>query len=197
MPDRVAESGLRRLNTCSYTGAALRALINRRNFPRSADNRLPDFAKNVALPQPPPCFSNSDLGVFSALSTAMAENEDIQRLDDTTLGEKANGVTSSTDAPAPVNDEARPDVFSSTVQEILFVSVATMAIAMSSLLNGAITVLTSQVQNDLNMTTAELTWLAGSSSCVIIQIPLLYCSCANTIIQSCFWLVSPLLRQTS
>lgn len=94
----------------------------------------------------------------------MAENEDIQRLDNTTRGEKANGVTSSTDAPAPVNDEARPDVFSSTVQEILFVSVATMAIAMSSLLNGAITVLTSQVQNDLNMTTAELTWLAGSSS---------------------------------
>ncbi|GAQ46325.1 hypothetical protein AtubIFM57143_000866 [Aspergillus tubingensis] len=64
----------------------------------------------------------------------------------------------------PPNDEARPAVFSSTVQEILFVAVATMAIAMSSLLTGSVTVLTSQVQRDLGMTTAELTWLAGSSS---------------------------------
>lgn len=67
----------------------------------------------------------------------------------------------------PPNDEARPAVFSSTVQEILFVAVATMAIAMSSLLTGSVTVLTSQVQRDLGMTTAELTWLAGSSSCAI------------------------------
>ncbi|KAL1622997.1 hypothetical protein SLS56_008474 [Neofusicoccum ribis] len=94
----------------------------------------------------------------------MAQNEDVERLDDGGRAEKANGVTSSATAPAPVDDEARPAVFSSTVQEILFVAVATMAIAMSSLLNGAITVITSQVQNDLNMTTAELTWLAGSSS---------------------------------
>lgn len=97
----------------------------------------------------------------------MAQSEDVERLDDGGRAEKANGVTSSATAPAPVDDEARPAVFSSTVQEILFVAVATMAIAMSSLLNGAITVITSQVQNDLNMTTAELTWLAGSSSCVL------------------------------
>ncbi|KAF4536093.1 Aminotriazole resistance protein [Lasiodiplodia theobromae] len=94
----------------------------------------------------------------------MAQNEDVERLDNSGQNEKANGVTASAAAQAPVDYEARPDVFSSTVQEILFVSVATMAISMSSLLNGAITVLTSQVQDELNMTTAELTWLAGSSS---------------------------------
>ncbi|KAF5858457.1 hypothetical protein ETB97_004396 [Aspergillus alliaceus] len=77
---------------------------------------------------------------------------------------KLDANVNSTMAPTPRDEEARPEVFSSTVQEILFVSVATMAIAMSSLLTGAITVLTSQVQRDLNMTTAELTWLTASSS---------------------------------
>ncbi|KAL0262744.1 hypothetical protein SLS55_001716 [Diplodia seriata] len=94
----------------------------------------------------------------------MAQSEDIERPDTGGHNEKTNGVITSAAAQAPIDNEARPDVFSSTVQEILFVSVATMAIAMSSLLNGAITVLTSQVQTDLGMTTAELTWLAGSSS---------------------------------
>ncbi|KAJ1715440.1 hypothetical protein AFCA_012613 [Aspergillus flavus] len=69
-----------------------------------------------------------------------------------------------TTVQAPRDNEARPEAFSSTIQEILFVAVATMAIAMSSLLTGSITVLTSQVQRDLNMTTAELTWLTSSSS---------------------------------
>lgn len=75
-----------------------------------------------------------------------------------------SSTTALREAP---NDESRPAVFSSTVQEILFVAVATMAIAMSSLLTGSVTVLTAQVQTDLGMTTAELTWLAGSSSCAI------------------------------
>lgn len=100
----------------------------------------------------------------------MADGEEIQLPGVTGRTEKAHGVTSSAEASVPVDDEARPDVFSSTLQEVLFVSVATMAIAMSSLLNGAITVLTSQVQNDLGMTTAELTWLAGSSSCVFLSV---------------------------
>ncbi|PWY84741.1 MFS general substrate transporter [Aspergillus heteromorphus CBS 117.55] len=67
-------------------------------------------------------------------------------------------------APGACDEEARPAVFSSTAQEIVFVVVATMAIAMSSLLSGAIIVLTAEVQRDLAMTTAELTWLPASSS---------------------------------
>ncbi|KAE8403212.1 major facilitator superfamily domain-containing protein [Aspergillus pseudonomiae] len=77
---------------------------------------------------------------------------------------KMDDKVASTTVPAPRNNEARPAAFSSTIQEILFVAVATMAIAMSSLLTGTITVLTSQVQRDLNMTTAELTWLTSASS---------------------------------
>lgn len=73
---------------------------------------------------------------------------------------------STTELDASSRDEGRPQVFSSTVQEILFVAVATMAIAMSSLVTGTTTVLTAQVQRDLGMSTAELTWLTGSSSCV-------------------------------
>lgn len=81
--------------------------------------------------------------------------------------------TSTTALREPPTDEGRPAVFSSTVQEILFVAVATMAIAMSSLLTGSVTVLTAQVQTDLGMTTAELTWLAGSSSCATPPPPIL------------------------
>lgn len=123
----------------------------------------------------------------------MAQNEDVERLENSGQNEKANGVTASAAAQAPVDYEARPDVFSSTVQEILFVSVATMAISMSSLLNGAITVLTSQVQDELNMTTAELTWLAGSSSYVAPW--RVFClSSADCCLQAGFWLVPAVLR---
>lgn len=80
---------------------------------------------------------------------------------------RMDGKVASTTVQAPRDNESRPEAFSSTIQEILFVAVATMAIAMSSLLTGTITVLTSQVQKDLNMTTAELTWLTSSSSCVV------------------------------
>lgn len=41
-----------------------------------------------------------------------------------------------------------------------------MAVAMTSFTTGVVTVLTSKVQTDLDMSTAELTWLTDSSSCV-------------------------------
>ncbi|RAK95313.1 MFS general substrate transporter [Aspergillus ibericus CBS 121593] len=74
------------------------------------------------------------------------------------------GLTPSTAVSNDSSDEGRPTAFSSVVQEILFVAVATMAIAMSSLVTGTTTVLTAQVQRDLGMSTAELAWLTGSSS---------------------------------
>ncbi|PYH40862.1 putative transporter [Aspergillus saccharolyticus JOP 1030-1] len=91
----------------------------------------------------------------------------MERPNESLPAEKSEGTTTAVVAaapPRPIDDEARPDVFSSTVQEILFVAVATMAIAMSSLVSGAVTVITAEVQNDLGMTTAQLTWLSGSSS---------------------------------
>ena len=61
-------------------------------------------------------------------------------------------------------DNARPECFKSTVQEVLFVLTATMAIAMSSLLSGSIIVISSFMGRDLNMTQAQITWTASASS---------------------------------
>ncbi|KAF1989118.1 aminotriazole resistance protein [Aulographum hederae CBS 113979] len=61
------------------------------------------------------------------------------------------------------NHEARPECFKSTIQEILFVITTTMAIAMTSFLLGAVTVITADVGEDLNMTTAEISWISASS----------------------------------
>ncbi|KAF2861163.1 major facilitator superfamily transporter [Piedraia hortae CBS 480.64] len=59
---------------------------------------------------------------------------------------------------------ARPECFRSTIHEVLFVLTATMAVAMNSLLTGSITVTSSFIGKDLNMTTAEITWLASACS---------------------------------
>lgn len=58
----------------------------------------------------------------------------------------------------------RPACFKSTVQEVLFVLTATMAIAMGALLTGSITVVSSYIGRDLNMSTAEITWITSSST---------------------------------
>ncbi|PVI02979.1 major facilitator superfamily MFS-1, partial [Periconia macrospinosa] len=59
---------------------------------------------------------------------------------------------------------ARPAVFRSTAQEILFIFTATMSVAMPSLLQGSTLVISSAIRRDLNMSTAELTWMTASSS---------------------------------
>ncbi|KAL1584668.1 hypothetical protein WHR41_06937 [Cladosporium halotolerans] len=58
----------------------------------------------------------------------------------------------------------RPDCFSSTIQEVLFVLTCTMAIAMPAYVAGMITVISSFVGRDLNMSTAEITWLTSATS---------------------------------
>ncbi|QIX01381.1 hypothetical protein AMS68_006898 [Peltaster fructicola] len=58
----------------------------------------------------------------------------------------------------------RPACFKSTIQEALFVLTCTMAIAMSAWLAGAVTVISSFVGADLNMTTAEITWITSATS---------------------------------
>lgn len=61
-------------------------------------------------------------------------------------------------------NSARPACFRSTVQEVLFVLTATMAIAMGSLLAGSITVTSSFIGRDLHMSTAQITWINSASS---------------------------------
>jgi hypothetical protein len=62
------------------------------------------------------------------------------------------------------NPNARPPNFKSTFQECGFVFSVTMAVAMLSFLSGSITVMSSFAGRELNMTTAELTWMNAASS---------------------------------
>lgn len=62
------------------------------------------------------------------------------------------------------NATSRPECFSSTLQECLFVLTATMCNGMSSFLYGVCTVITAQIGQDLNMTIAQITWISASSS---------------------------------
>jgi len=65
--------------------------------------------------------------------------------------------------PVETNN-VRPACFNSTLQEVLFVLTATMAIAMGVLVAGSVTVTSSFIGRDLNMTTAQITWISSANS---------------------------------
>lgn len=96
---------------------------------------------------------------------------------DTSIDEKQAVATqrTSTTARSEAGDDSntleqvttnnvRPECFSSTIQEVLFVLTATSAIASGALLTGSVTVVSSFVGRDLNMTTAEITWISSATS---------------------------------
>ncbi|MCJ1329043.1 hypothetical protein MMC10_005720 [Thelotrema lepadinum] len=85
------------------------------------------------------------------------------------LGEQKNaaGSSHSNNGEAP-RLNGRPQIFGSTMQEILFVFTATMSVAMPSFLQGSTLVVTSQIQKDLGMTTSQLTWMTASSSGILL-----------------------------
>jgi MFS family permease len=58
----------------------------------------------------------------------------------------------------------RPECFSSLFQEILVVIIATMAVGISSMTAGIVTVNSSFIGRDLAMSNPEITWLSGASS---------------------------------
>ena len=58
----------------------------------------------------------------------------------------------------------RPECFSSTFKEILFVLTTTFAVAQSGVIIGVTCVLSSHIANDLHMTQAETTWITAGSS---------------------------------
>ena len=62
----------------------------------------------------------------------------------------------------------RPECFSSTLQEILFVLTTTFAVAQTSIIFGAVCVISSHIANDLHMTAAEVTWISAASKSVLI-----------------------------
>ena len=76
--------------------------------------------------------------------------------------EKGPEVTLTTDEQ-PVH-ASRPKCFSSTFQECLFVLTATMAIGQQSFYQGCIVGVTASIGKDLNMNSAEITWINAGAS---------------------------------
>lgn len=58
----------------------------------------------------------------------------------------------------------RPACFRSTVQEVSFVGQATVAMASSTFLVGATSIVTASIGKDLGMTQAEIVWIAAAST---------------------------------
>lgn len=65
----------------------------------------------------------------------------------------------------------RPDCFSSTTQECLFVLTATLAIGQASICVGAVQPITSYIAETLDMKPAEVTWISAASSYVAFLMP--------------------------
>jgi MFS family permease len=86
-------------------------------------------------------------------------------MNDNSSSPEPNATQADMETLHPVEtNNRRPDCFKSTVQEVLFVLTCTMAIAMPAYVSGMITVISSFVGRDLNMTTAEITWLTSATA---------------------------------
>lgn len=97
------------------------------------------------------------------------ENAD-QNVEEVQLDSLAD-FTSTTDINAPpstapadtfsiaYDSESRPSCFRSTFSEIAFVLITTFAIGQYAILEGILMVLSAQIQEGLNMSSAEVTWL--------------------------------------
>lgn len=86
---------------------------------------------------------------------------------DLNQSDQENGPTETfTEKPA-----MRPKCFSSTLQECLFVLTATMAIGQQSFFQGCIVGVTASIGSDLNMNSAEITWINAGASYVTALYP--------------------------
>lgn len=96
--------------------------------------------------------------------------------------------------PITIRDpDARPECFQSTLQECLFVLSVTMAVAMSSFLLGSVTVMSSFAGRDLNMTTAEITWMNAASSLASGALLLFFGSVADLFGRKSMFILSMML----
>jgi hypothetical protein len=78
--------------------------------------------------------------------------------------EQVSNETKTTPVPPDYKPNARPAVFRTTIHEVLFVFIATMGVAMPSLLQGCTIIISSSVKRDLSMSTTEITWMTASSA---------------------------------
>lgn len=75
---------------------------------------------------------------------------------------------------------SRPKCFNSTIQECLFVLTATMAIGQQSFFQGCIVGVTASIGSDLNMNSAEITWINAGASYVLSFCPVVPAFCQRT-----------------
>ena len=61
---------------------------------------------------------------------------------------------------------ARPECFKNTLQEVAFVTQATVATASSAFLSGTALIITVPVSMDLHMTQGQISWISASTSYV-------------------------------
>lgn len=65
----------------------------------------------------------------------------------------------------------RPKCFNSTFQEVLFVLTTTMATGSQSFFSGCVVGITASIGKDLNMNSAEITWINAGATYVNVYIP--------------------------
>ncbi|EME48032.1 hypothetical protein DOTSEDRAFT_69834 [Dothistroma septosporum NZE10] len=81
-----------------------------------------------------------------------------------TPGAGCDGIDELAGIEQVQTNNVRPACFKNTAQEILFVLTATMAIGMTSILAGSVTVTSSFVGRSLMMSTAQITWISSASA---------------------------------
>lgn len=103
-------------------------------------------------------------------ATAWAHHDaDVDATDKSSGVHVAQNQASSTDGDGDDDEQdhnQRPECFSSTAKEILFVLSCMMATAQAAFFNGTVVGLTATIGADLHMTSAEITWISASNSSV-------------------------------
>ncbi|KAI7041609.1 putative transporter [Hortaea werneckii] len=106
-------------------------------------------------------LSTLDLHGYKVIKLSMQHENEPKAFTSANGGDEEVGM----DPIEPVQtNNVRPECFSSTFQEVLFVLTATMAIAMGVLVVGSVTVTSSFIGRDLDMTTAQITWITAANS---------------------------------
>lgn len=120
----------------------------------------PEISKEGVSSIPPSDVSKEDVP-RSPIDKELGGSDTNLQFNTIAIGDNLGLALSRTRSPDP---EERPKCFKSTFHEILFTATATLAIAQTSILAGAISGLTSFIAADLAMTQAEVTWINAASS---------------------------------
>ena len=92
------------------------------------------------------------------------DNINAQNLDKVEAAEPSS-KSARADAPKRKNGLGqRPECFHSTVQEVLFVFMATIALATNTFLVGSTATVTASIGRDLSMSQSQISWIGAAST---------------------------------